>query len=114
MEYSTATPALSDAVHTPKETQMMMNSGMMRAGMPESRLLAARLPSNLIFSGCQPFLALMMYTSTSWVRPIRMPGTAPATNSAPTDAPTIMGVEGGMIMPMVEDATVIPAEASGG
>lgn len=65
MEYSTATPALSDAVHTPKETQMMMNSGMMRAGMPESRLLAARFPSNLIFSGCQPFLALMMYTSTS-------------------------------------------------
>ena len=33
---------------------------------------------------------LMMYTSTSWVRPIRMPGTAPATNSAPTDAPEIM------------------------
>ena len=90
MEYSTATPALSDAVHTPKETQMMMNSGMMRAGIPESRLFAARLPSNLTFSGCQPFLALMMYTSTSWVSPIRMPGTAPATNSAPTDAPEIM------------------------
>ena len=44
----------------------------------------------MTFSGCQPFLALMMYTSTSWVRPIRMPGTAPATNSAPTDAPEIM------------------------
>ena len=90
MEYSTATPALSEAVQTPKETQMIMNTGMIRAGMPLSRLLAARFASNLAFAGCQPFFALMMYTRTSWVRPIRMPGTAPATNSAPTDAPEIM------------------------
>ena len=74
----------------PPETQTMMNSGISSAGTPERMALKKRLALNAVRSGCQPLRWLMMYTSTSCVRPIRMPGTAPAMNSAPMDAPEII------------------------
>ena len=48
-----------------------------------------------------------------------MPGIMPAINSAPTEAPVIMenmiiGMLGGITMPIVEEATVMPAATSGG
>ncbi len=90
IEYSTATPALSDAVHTPKDTQMMMNRGIKSAGMPDRIAEANSLKTKGVRFGCQPFRWLMMNTKISWVRPIKIPGTAPAMNRAPTDAPEIM------------------------
>ena len=47
------------------------------------------------------------------MQPTSRPGMSPAMKSAPTDAPVIMenmiiGIDGGMTMPMVELATVIP------
>lgn len=96
-----------------------MKIGISSAGIPDKIAETNSFITKGARLGCQRFLWLIQNTRTSWVRPIRIPGTAPAINSAPTEAPeimeyTIMGVEGGIIMPMVEEATVITADAEGG
>ena len=46
-----------------------------------------------------------------------MPGTTPPKNKAPMDAPateeyTTIGIDGGIIIPIVEDAAVTPTDVS--
>ena len=60
--YNTAAPALSEAVHTPKDTQTMMNSGIKSAGIPDRIAWKNTLESNASSFGCQCFLWLIQKT----------------------------------------------------
>lgn len=59
----------------------------------------------------------MKYTSPICDRPSNMPGTAPPTKSAPveiwaTEAKITIGIEGGIMGPWTEEATVTAVENS--